>query len=229
MNYIKYAQDNQKKLGFRILSIHENIITLQCTTCQSIRNMQLKSLYRNRNSIHNQFCSKYFLQKIRKEYGAVIEKKFHATYRYAHERCCNPACKDYPKYKGLFGFSDFTEYYHTCFLDFMESAAKFGVDNLSIDRIDGSLGYQPGNVRFVPMSENLRNKKNVRPVRMTNVKTGQEITAASFGELARKYKDISYAASLHRSCKAQRLYKNEWRITYIETESTIETQTPAII
>ena len=134
--------------------------------------MQLKSLYKNDNKTHNQFCSKYYLQKISKEFGPAIKKKFHRTYRYAHERCCNPSCKDYPRYKGLFGFSDFTEYYHSCFQGFIESVNKFGVDNLSIDRIDGALGYQPGNVRFIPMTENLRNKKNVLPVKMTSVKTG---------------------------------------------------------
>ena len=154
------------------MSIHGHIITLQCTTCQSVRNMQLKSLYRNQNKIHNRFCSKYFLQEIRREYGSVIEKKFYGTYRYAHERCCNPSCKDYKRYKGLFGFLDFTEYYHSCFTDFIKSVDKFGISDLSIDRIDGSIGYQSGNVRFIPMSENLRNKKNVLPVKMTNVKTG---------------------------------------------------------
>lgn len=154
------------------MSIHGDIITLQCTTCKSVRNMQLKSLYKNQNKFHNPFCSKYFLQKIKEKYGPEIAKKFYSTYRYAHERCCNPSCKDYPKYKGLFSFSDFTDYYHSCFSDFIQSTAKFGVNNLSIDRIDGSLGYQSGNVRFVPMAENLRNKKNVLPVKMTSIKTG---------------------------------------------------------
>lgn len=223
MNYKKYAQEHQKELKYTILEMNDEFVTLQCSICGAIRRLQLKSLYRNDTKIHGNSCCKYFLDICRNEIGAEKAKNFHDCYRRAHERCCNPRCKDFEKYKGKFHFMDFTEYYHSCYEDYKKAMKDFPGQRLSIDRIKSSRGYEPGNVRFVPMSINLQNKDCVRPVLMRNIKTGEIIEGASFGDLARKYKDISFASSLHRACKKDRLYKGEWKIEFIEAQSTIET------
>lgn len=58
MNYIKYAQDNQKKYDYRIVKIEKDIITLRCQVCGVIKRMKLKTLYNHKKQIHNSFCLK---------------------------------------------------------------------------------------------------------------------------------------------------------------------------
>ena len=220
MNYKKFAQDKQKEFGYKILKMNDVFVTIQCKTCGAIKNIQLKSLYKNYNesqTIHNQFCSKYYLDLIRKEFGNEVSNCFHDFYRRSRERCCNPKNKDYKRYKGLFKFNDFTEFYLSCYDIYKEALKNTYCKELTIDCIDGKKGYEPGNIRFVSMLENLQNKENVKPVKMTNIKTGKIIKAVSFGELAKKYKNVSYASALHNAFKNNRLYKKEWKIEYIET------------
>lgn len=216
MNYKKYAQEHQKDMKYKIIEINDTYVTLQCKICSAIKRVQLKSLYRNDMQIHSQSCCKYFLDICREEIGEKEAKKFHDCYRRAHERCFNPHCKDFEKYKGKFHFADFTEYYHSCYDAYKEALENFPGQRLSIDRIQSARGYEPGNIRFVPMSINLQNKDCVRPVQMKNLKTGQLIVGISFGDLARKFKDVTFAASLHRACRRNGLYNGEWKIEYIE-------------
>lgn len=218
MNFVKFAQDNQKKRGYKIVSINNDMITIQCKTCNAIKTMKLSSLYRYESAgTHNEFCSRYWLKIGREEIGDKAMKCFHDCYRRAHERCYNPNCKDYVRYKGKFGFRDFSEYYLTCFDDFKQSIKTILLKDITIDRIDGSKKYEPNNVRFVSMLVNLQNKPNVIPVKMTNIVTNEVIKGASFEDLARKYKNISYASALHRACKNNRLYKKTWKVEYDNT------------
>ena len=217
MNYVKYAQDNQKKLGYKIIEINGSIITIECSVCGAIRKMQLKSLYRKNEEIHNQFCRKYCLDICKKEVGKECARMFHDFYRRSHERCCNPNCKDYERYKGKFKFRDFCDFYKNCFDEYKFALKKYNANELTIDRIDSLKGYEKGNIRFVPMIENLQNKPNVKRVKMTHIYSRKVITGKSFGDLARKYKDVSYASTLYNACKENRLYKKKWKIEYIET------------
>lgn len=222
MNYIKFAQDNQKIYNYKIIKINKmnNLAIIKCNECGAIKQCQLKSLYKSFKNgnikIHNQFCSKYYLDICRKEFGNDIGKCFHDFYRRSHERCCNPKNKNYEKYKGKFKFKDFCDFFNCCYDIFKEALNKYYYKELTIDRIDSKKGYEEGNIRFVSMKENLQNKPYVKPVRMINIKTGEIINGVSFGDLARKYKHISYASSLHRALKKKILYKKEWKLEYIE-------------
>lgn len=216
MNYKKFAQDNQKKLGYKIIEMNDRFVTIRCNECKAIKNISLKTLYRT-DRIHNIFCSKYYIDICKKELGSDVGLHFHDFYRHAKERCTNPNNKDFKKYQGKFKFKDFPEFFHYCYDSYKEAIKDNYYKELSIDRIDGSKGYEPGNVRFVSMTENLQNKPYVRPVKMTNIKTGEVIETVSIGELARKYRRISDAGALHRALKNNKIYKKEWKIEYIET------------
>lgn len=216
MNYKKMVYDNQKINGYKLISINEKFCTIECNECGAIKNMKLEtfktSYFNKNNKVHNNFCSKYYLDKIKKKYGLNFRTKFHNTYRFMHERCNNKNSKDFPYYKGMCKFKDFTDFYKKEFNLFLEASKNIALNEISIDRIDSNKPYEEGNIRFVTMLDNLQNKKNVKPVKMTNIKTGEIIIGKSFGDLARNYKNVSYSPTLHKAFKKKRLYKNEWKI-----------------
>ena len=214
MNYIKYAQDNQKKFGYKIVNVSGEKIALECSECGAKRTILLKSLYKNKKQMHNQFCSKYYLDICKKELGNEVGRHFHDFYRMAKERCCNPNNKDYNSYRGRFKFNSFSDFYLNCFDLYKEAVKKYHYKDLSIDRINGKLGYEKGNIRFVPMYINLQNKEYVKPVKMTNVETEEVIHGVSLGDLARKYKSIKYVSVLHRALQNGHLYKKIWKVEY---------------
>lgn len=217
MNYKKYAYDNQKKRGYEVIKIEGKLIWIKCSVCGAIRTIQLQSLYRNESrQMHNHFCSKYYLGMITKEYNREIATKFHDFYRMAHERCCNPNNKDYQTYKGQFKFQDFPEFVLECYPLYKEALKTNYYKELSIDRIDGHKGYEPGNIRFITMTENLRNKPYIYPVRATNTKTGEIIEAASFRDLSIKITgSANSTGTFIKNCKINKLYRNIWKIEYI--------------
>jgi hypothetical protein len=133
--------------------------------------------------------SKQALDNIRKELGDECADLFHRKYRIAKERCCNPNNKDYEHYKGKFAFKSFVDFYNCCYDDFKKSYLKYG-NNLSIDRIDSAKGYENGNVRFVPMEINLKNKPNVVPVIVIDTLTNEHSLYDTFGEACKALKVV---------------------------------------
>ena len=126
MNYKKMIYDNQKTMNYKLISINEKFCTIKCIKCGAIKNMNLntfkKQYYEKRNNIHNLFCSKYYLDKIKKEYGNVFKIKFNNIYKYIHERCNNKNNKDFNHYKGMCKFEDFTDFYKKEFNLFLEAS-----------------------------------------------------------------------------------------------------------
>lgn len=157
-------------------------------------------------------------REIEDEYGYETYKHFQTKYRIAKERCCNPNNKDYNYYKGKWGFADFEEFYDNCFELYMDGVREYGMYYLSIDRIDSALGYQIGNVRFVGMTENLRNKDYIKPVKIINEKTGEEVNYVSFFSIGGSGDgDARFTSSgVFNAYKKNKLYKKVWKIVCID-------------
>lgn len=207
----------QSELGYRVIEVDDENITISCSECGAIHNLKTESFIGNRivkgAKIHGGSCSKYFNDLIRSKYGEKHVNRFKAYYRYARERCCNPNSKDYERYKGKWHFQDYVDYYKGCFDAFEYAVEKYGIDSaLSIDRINGSMGYEKGNVRFVPMYINSQNKDIVIPVMCVNIETKEVFEANSIGELAKRYFDESKISAIHRSIKNNSIYLNTWKI-----------------
>ena len=152
--------------------------------------------------------SKITLDKIRNDMGEGAAKLFHDKYRISRERCNNPNNKDYKNYAGKFKFKNLTDFYENCYEDFKQSYYKYNGD-LSIDRIDGKLGYEPGNVRFVPMKKNLQNKDCVTPVIVIDVITEN---AVAFNSIREAIKALHGGSSVYNAYKNNRLYRKRYSI-----------------
>lgn len=76
------------------------------------------------------------------------------------DRCGNPNSKDLRKY-GAVGIS-----VDPVWLSFERFLSDMGEppEGTSIDRIDGTRGYQPGNCRWATITEQNRNRRNVRVI-----------------------------------------------------------------
>lgn len=151
---------------------------------------------------------------IKQELGEKHCKSFKNFFRYAKERCFNKNNKDYSKYKNLFNFEDYLDYFNSCYSIYKESIEKYPGETLSIDRIDSNKGYTKGNIRFVPIKINLQNKEQIHPVMAVNIKTHQILEANSIKEMAGTYFD-SKCSSIFESINSNGIYKNEWKIFLI--------------
>lgn len=222
--------ENIKALNISIIEQIGNKLKIKCNICGAIKILAIDSIYSNYHSdirsMHGESCSKYFNDIGRKELGEKSFKKFREYYRFARERCCNKNSKDYPRYKGKMKFNDFVEYFKSCYEEYKYALSKYGTDSkLSIDRIDGKKGYEDGNVRFVPMIINLKNKNVVIPVICVNIHTLEVVKADSVHELCTKYFDENKNSAISESIKQNRIYNNTWKIFYtIKTQSTIESK-----
>jgi hypothetical protein len=73
-------------------------------------------------------------------------------------RCLNKNEKSYPRYGGS-GITISKEWMD--FANFLRDMGPSFVEGMSIDRIENSKGYSKENCRWIPMSEQARNKKDV--------------------------------------------------------------------
>ncbi|MGL6107345.1 hypothetical protein [Romboutsia sp.] len=216
----KYIKSNYKNINIEIIDIDEYSCTYKCLICGAIKTNTLNSMRRQlkeTSNLHTEACSKYFNDIIKCELNEKQLNQFRAFYRYAKERCCNPNSKDYIRYKDKFKFNDYTEYVNSCYNLYKKAYDIYGENNLSVDRIDNSKGYEKDNIRFVPMSINAENKEKIYPVMAVNIITKEIIESKSLTRLANEYFDGKHT-SLYQSIEQNRLYLNTWKIFY-----TIET------
>lgn len=158
--------------GFDIISYDDIYVTIRCKKCGAIRihNHTYSNIFK-----HGQCCSTYYKELIINSYGKRVYEVFSSKYRGAKNRVLNPNNKDYFLYgKYEWGFEDFEDFMFSEFNKFIDASIKYGVDNLSIDRINGNFGYIKGNIRFIPMDLNLKNKDTIKPVKVLNINTGEE-------------------------------------------------------
>lgn len=148
------------------------------------------------------------LTEIKNDIGNHGAELFHTKYRISKSRCTNPNDKDYELYKGKFKFNTFVDFYTSCY-DIFKIAYLKNPNETTIDRIDGDKGYEHGNIRFVSMSENLKNKRICIVTKITNVETMNTKIFRTFGE-ARKY--LNGSGAMFKAMKDGRLYRGIYKI-----------------
>ena len=77
-------------------------------------------------------------------------------------RCHAPTNNAYPHY-GARGISVHKQWREdrASFLEYVQTLQGWDVPSFEMDRIDVNGNYEPGNIRFVPRSDNLKNKRRV--------------------------------------------------------------------
>lgn len=123
-----------------------------CSTCGRERMQQSHAIAKNRNCIS---CSK-------KKHGLTTKDGHHPLYQTwvgMRSRCERPADTNYKKYgaKGIYVCDRWSD-----FLVFLEDMGERPSPNHSIDRIDGSKGYEPGNCRWASHQRQQRNLSSNR-------------------------------------------------------------------
>lgn len=96
-------------------------------------------------------------EKIR-QYRKTINGYLRHIFASMKHRCYNPKCKSYKNYGGrgikcLFKSSNE-------FVDYIINELQVDPRGLTIDRINNDGHYEPGNIRFVSYSENLKNRRS---------------------------------------------------------------------
>lgn len=208
----------QKDLNIEIIDMDYDTCTYKCLICNAIRTNSVNTMYsniNNQNYFHSIACSEYYNNVVKKELGEEAAKIFYIKYRGALQRCTTPNAVGYKYYKGRFKFDDFPDYFNNCYTSFKEGVKQYGLDNISIDRIDGNKGYEQGNIRFVPMSVNLANMPNVRPVAAYNEVTKQLLEAPNLNRLGKSYFN-GKGPSLYYPLKTGQLYLDTWHIFYTD-------------
>lgn len=86
----------------------------------------------------------------------------YGTWLAIKRRCQDPKCKDYPSWGGR-GIT-VCQRWSDSFEVFLEDMGERPADKTSIDRINGSKGYEPGNCRWADAMEQGENKATNLPV-----------------------------------------------------------------
>jgi hypothetical protein len=101
----------------------------------------------------------------------------YASWSAALRRCTNPKDKDYPRYGGA-GVT-FAAAWIESFDAFYDHIGPRPA-NRTLDRIDGTRGYEPGNVRWATPKEQANNRKNTVYVDLLGVRTTLQQAASYF-------------------------------------------------
>lgn len=90
----------------------------------------------------------------------VKKHPLYATWRGMRQRCISPTCKDYPHYGGR-GIR-VCERWLNSFNNFVADMGPRPSNKHTIDRIDNSKDYEPGNVRWATRAEQSLNRRCTR-------------------------------------------------------------------
>lgn len=131
---------------------------------------------------HSTSCGCYSaeaIEKRRTKHGHTKGRKWSAefvSWQRMKARCLDKDCTDYPEYGGA-GITIY-EKWISDFAAFLEHVGPRPAKGMTIDRINGRLGYLPGNVRWATSRQQARNRKSNRLVEFE----GRLITVAEAAE-----------------------------------------------
>lgn len=160
------------------------------------------------NSGHTTSCGCYHNEKfgdVNRKHNMANKNKLYRVWKGIKERCLNPNNKSYKNYGGR-GISvcdewvnDFKAFYDWSISNgYREQETSYGLNSMTIDRIDNNGDYSPSNCKWSTAIEQANNKRNNRIVKINGVVD----TVANFSrKLNIPYYDLLYYANGGKSKK----------------------------
>ena len=136
------------------------MLDVKCKVCGSVRKNIAKKDFVNKNNFHGKICT---IKSTDIYPNKKIVRKLIRGYQNCKMRILNSESNEkYSGYKGLkFGFSDTTEFVAELYESFDKLISQgIDINDITIDRIDNSKGYIPGNVRGATSTTQANNKRN---------------------------------------------------------------------
>lgn len=215
-------------MEYAILERKDNAVYIECLTCHEKFWYSKENVYKFRHCGSGRgHCVKAAIDRIKEEYGVDVAKGFFSKMRGAKNRATNPRNKDYPRYKNLgWGFHDTLHYISSCLSDYVEASRRYGVNNLTIDRTDNNRGYEPGNIRFVSIAENLKNRNCVKQIKSVDLFNGEEKVWRTSGECAKAFGVEPARIWEHCTRMPEKPYRGRFLFSYcnMESQTTIESR-----
>lgn len=159
-----YTTDNAKSFSNHIRFGCSNVQKLSDNTCLFCG----KNLPKRKPSEKGFYCNRacYFKNRqkmnIKPNYKTGESRtRLYATWLDMKRRCSKPNCKDYKNYggRGIFVTNEWINNFNI----FKKWAYENGYsDSLTIERINVNGIYEPSNCKWVPMSEQSKNRRNVK-------------------------------------------------------------------
>lgn len=143
----------------------------ECDKIKSTRGNALKS-----GKTKSCGCLNKELSDARKYKHGLNRTKEHVSWCHIKQRCYNTKDKNYHSYGGR-GITLFEEWINNpkAFIDYIKSLENYGVEKLSLDRINNDGNYEPGNLRWATRKEQARNRRNIT----ITIETAREIRLLS--------------------------------------------------
>lgn len=111
-----------------------------------------KGLTKSCGCLRAEMCAKRHLKH------GLDGTKEHKTWVGIKQRCLNKNCRDYKDYGGR-GITVCDRWVES-FQNFLDDIGKKPSPEYSIERVDVDKGYEPGNVKWIPMNQQALNKRN---------------------------------------------------------------------
>lgn len=193
---------------------YKNIYLLKCSVCGKEKELYIGEINKLKRVSHK-YCSHGLND------GSVEYKKFHSIWTSMRTRTNNPKCKYFGEYGGRGIKSDsyryFIDFYNDYYDLFLESINKYGIKNVSIDRIENNKSYELGNIRFTTsktQSRNRRSNKRFKAISPNGVEY-IDIIVKDFVSKHLKTSDYTAVISLLNARYQYETVKG-WKFCYVE-------------
>lgn len=144
---------------------HSPIFKVKCLKCGVEKEMLEGNIKKHHGTKHDDF--EHIISQYVPNRSDPIYRRFYGRWRAMNARCYEERNNRYHLY-GARGIrvcdrwrESFLNFFYDMWGSFNEAVKQYGVDNISLDRINNDGNYEPENVRWATDEEQANNKRNI--------------------------------------------------------------------